>query len=540
MQDVQEQNQSSDRINVVPTNTISVGVPTLPPGGQNVADDLVRDACIVLAALAIAVLALVRDLPLPAMLFIVVIFIASIFVGWNHRRHVAERKQYEERLFAMTMELGEKNKTLKELIQIDPLTEVLNRRGLERALTLEMSRARRQGTKLFAMLIDCDDFKQVNDRFGHAVGDVVLQQLAKSIVVSIRVTDYASRIGGDEFVVLLVDLSHEDVAMVAERVRLNIADASVVCGETNLKCTVSVGVTQLPPEICSIEEVLNLTRTALKNSKSSGKNRITVSSVLKPTTTQLVTRSDLSTMVQTLVGGKGLRSVRQPIYNLVDQRVRGYEILTRGPRGPFETPYDLFRLARENDVLTALDMRCFKLALSFANLSVDGLPYHLNLFPGTLLDIPLGGLGDLFGDTTVPLVVEITEQQSFGDVSCLLPHIRQLKERGIKIALDDVGQSGSSLESLLVLEADIIKIHPQLTKGCAKDSEKFRQIERLLAIATSINTEAIAEGIETREDLEALVSIGVTGGQGWLWGFPKELEPGTVPDSVPCESSATS
>jgi diguanylate cyclase (GGDEF)-like protein len=517
--------QPEESVTKVPVTTTSMAIPALPPWGDGVGVNPVRDACVILAALSLVVLCLVHDLPWTVMGFIILIFVAAIFLGWYNRRHMAERHLYETKLCKMTIELGEKNKELKELIQIDPLTEVLNRRGFDKALTLELSRARRQDTKLFAMLLDCDDFKTVNDRFGHAVGDVVLQQLAKNLLTSTRVTDYAARIGGDEFMVLLVDLSPEDVAMVAERVRLNIAESSVICGEAELRVTTSVGVAQLPTDICTIEEVLNLTRSALKASKEAGKNRITLSSILQAESSTAVTRQELGRMVQTLVGGEGLRCVRQPIHNLKDQTVVGYEVLTRGPIGPFEMPSNLFRLAKDNDVLTALDVRCFRLALAVAKLSgQDGVRYHLNMFPGTLLDFPHDRLVELFRSATKPLCLEINEQQHLGKVACLLPQIAALKECGIAVALDDVGQSRSSLESLLILEPDVLKIHPELIRGCSRDSSKYRQIERMLAMATSLKTEVIAEGVETQEDLDTLVAIGITRAQGYFWGQPEQVE----------------
>src|SRR5438046_9844 len=125
MQGVQNNNQSEHSFNKVPS-TISVSVPTLPPWGQGFAETLVRDACILFAALNVAVLVLVRDLPWPVVAFMIVTFIASILVCFYHRRHLAERDLYENRLCEMTMELGEKNRALKELIQVDPLTAVLN------------------------------------------------------------------------------------------------------------------------------------------------------------------------------------------------------------------------------------------------------------------------------------------------------------------------------------------------------------------------------------------------------------------------------
>src|SRR5262249_41689418 len=118
---------------------------------------------------------------------------------------ISEHKRYQADLEHVTLRTRELNKGLERLANVDPLTELCNRRGLHTQLTIEMQRARRSGGALAAVLIDCDDFKTINGRFGHAVGDAVLKELARRLKDSLRPSDHICRLGGDEFLALLPD-----------------------------------------------------------------------------------------------------------------------------------------------------------------------------------------------------------------------------------------------------------------------------------------------------------------------------------------------
>lgn len=207
---------------------------------------------------------------------LVMLFALTMVSTWKMRNLMTEREDYERRLQQATYTLVEKNSNLKQLVQIDPLTQLLNRRGLEKALQVEMNRAQRQGLAVYAVLLDCDDFKGVNEGYGHAVGDLVLQNMAVNIFRSVRPTDYASRIGGDEFIVLLIDVTEEEARRIADRIRTNIAESPALSGGKAVPCTASLGAAELPMGMESIEEILQLCRQSLKTSKASGKNALTI------------------------------------------------------------------------------------------------------------------------------------------------------------------------------------------------------------------------------------------------------------------------
>ncbi|HEY9718034.1 MAG TPA: diguanylate cyclase [Trichormus sp.] len=437
-------------------------------------------------------------------------------------RHALELKRTEDALRDATSRLEAATSRLETLANIDALTEVLNRIGLERALQSEFSRAQRQGWNLVALLLDCDDFDRINATLGHAVGDVVLKEISVRLKETLRPTDHIARIGGDEFLMLLPDTRFAEGMLVAEKVRLAVAESPLRLAAETIRVTASLGVLALPYEFCSIEEVLSLARLAVRESKLHGKNR--VSSGEKHKVKESPDREALAELTERLRKGECFRAVSMPLLKLDDETVIGYEILSRGPAGAFEMPDDLFRVSCEHNLLTIVDLRCLKTCLTACvEPKFDqNARFHVNLFPSTIIDTPIDRLLTLFPNTRKDgnFCIEISEQQFIGDPAYLRDHIAALKENGILVAIDDVGFGRSSLESLIILEPDIVKIDRKYVSGIADEPAKARLLKRLVKVVNALGAELIAEGIERREELELLLEVGVTLGQGWYWGKP--------------------
>lgn len=176
-------------------------------------------------------------------------------------------------------QLEERNAELESQVNSDALTGLLNRRGLDSVLTRELSYARRTGNHLLAALVDLDDFKSFNDTYGHDIGDEVLRCVARVMKEKIRACDWSSRVGGDEFLILLPSTALADGLNVLERVRLSICDRTIVAArDLFLRTTVSIGIVRLDSDISTLEDVLRATTRVLKRSKAAGKNRISVDS----------------------------------------------------------------------------------------------------------------------------------------------------------------------------------------------------------------------------------------------------------------------
>ncbi len=225
--------------------------------------------------------------------------------------------------------------------------------------------------------------------------------------------------------------------------------------------------------------------------------------------------------------GDCFRAVSMPIYDLRSEKIVGYEMLSRGPQGPFEMPDDLFRVSVEHNLLTAVDLRCLKTCLQALSQSkfkdkTKKMRYHVNLFPSTIIDTPIERLMQLFPADIEPnrFCVEISEQQFIGDPAYLREYVMALRKRGLLVAIDDVGFGRSSLESLIILEPDIVKIDRKYVSGVSTDEAKSYSLKRLIKVVNALGSELIAEGIEMKAEGQILLDLGVNYGQGWLWGKP--------------------
>lgn len=188
---------------------------------------------------------------------------------------IANYKRDRSLLEAANIRLQRMNRRLGQLAKTDPLTELLNRRGLRAALAIEVARSRRSGKPLVSILLDCDDFKSVNDSLGHSVGDSVLKQVARRLQEALRPSDVIGRVGGDEFVVLLPETPLAEAHLVADRLRVAICGAPMRILSKPVHVSVSLGLAEISDEIASIDEVLVRTEAALHYSKQNGKNLLT-------------------------------------------------------------------------------------------------------------------------------------------------------------------------------------------------------------------------------------------------------------------------
>ncbi|MBI4534208.1 MAG: EAL domain-containing protein [Candidatus Melainabacteria bacterium] len=218
--------------------------------------------------------------------------------------------------------------------------------------------------------------------------------------------------------------------------------------------------------------------------------------------------------------GECFRAVTLPIYHLSDEMLVGYEMLSRGPEGPYQQPDEFLQVSMENGILTQVDLSCLKTCLAATNTLDQGLKFHVNLFPSTILETAVGDLIKLFPTErkNKTYCIEIIEQQRVADYLCLRDQVRALREAGIVLGVDDVGFGASFLETLILLEPEIIKIDRGFVTGAALDTERQRQLRRLVKVAQALEAEVVAEGVESTADLELLKDMGVQYGQGSLWG----------------------
>jgi diguanylate cyclase (GGDEF)-like protein/PAS domain S-box-containing protein len=422
--------------------------------------------------------------------------------------HVLERRRTETAL-------RESMARLAEVAATDPLTGLRNRREFDRLLaTIPRQR--------FAICtIDVDGLKHVNDEYGHEAGDAMLRGVGQTLTSSLRGWDVVARVGGDEFVALMVGIGPDETAAAAERMRSAVHAISVPHGQARVSVGWAVGEPGADPR-----GVARLADSHLYQAKEAGRDRVCGGSInLAP---GLSRRSEWAARVDRAIRLSELRIVYQPICRLDDGAVIGHEALARPPgMRAGESVEDLFAEAQRSGRMRDLDWLCRRLAIAGA--PWDLLPrwtLFLNVSALTLLD-PVHPPDQLLlileaaGGRPEQLVLEITEREIITD----LPRVRQVlagyRNHGVRFALDDVGDGHSTLELLTAANPEFIKIARSLTMTASHAGSRAA-IKALVSFARASGAAIIAEGIENELAARQTRDLGAELGQGWWLARPTE------------------
>lgn len=420
------------------------------------------------------------------------------------------------------VELNQANAKLQGMVGQDPLTGVLNRRGLQDVLEMASLQMQRSNMPVYALLLDFDDFKKINDQHSFRIGDLVLVEICQRIREVVRNSDYVARIGGDEFLILLMDTREAEGQLVADKIRMKIAQLIFMTDLDNeVKATVSIGGSPLEEDVRLFDQFLQKLHKALKTSKELGKN--TATHWQKQGASYAENRASKQQEMSDQIFEAGrLYVVKQEVYDLQTRQIVGYELLSRMDSIDLGMPDDFFVFARQVNLLTGVDIRCFRECLkAISRLPANPGHVHLNLFPSTLLEVGWRGiLKECQAVDLGVLCLELSEQQIIGNPMTLAPDIQQLQSHGVRIAIDDVGFGRTSLESLVVLRPDLVKIDKSCVIGIAKSELKKNNFERLLRIVEACVPHYVIEGIESEEELAFVLRSGCRYGQGYLFSKP--------------------
>ncbi len=433
--------------------------------------------------------------------------------------YIVEKQQILNQVDFLNAKLESANSRFEKLDLVDPLTKLFNLRGLQKMFSAEIEKTREHKSSLTAILMGLDNFKQVNDMIGHSAGDLVLKEVSKTLRAVTRHQGTIGRVGGDEFMVL----SNTDLRsgmVLAEKMRLAVSNAAMILNAKRAAMTASLGVATVPETTSSLDELLSEVHYVLESGKRTGKNKIFCNEINGKAQNK---QEPLNIIFSALHHKRQIfHSVKQPIFSLLDKRKVGYEFLSRISIKELEMPANFFEYCLQSGILTSVDHECFRSCVASAAEVPETVQSHLNLFPSTIINIPPKDLIELLPKNRQKKAycIEISEQQIIGDPSYLLKPIKEFKDAGIEIAIDDVGFGCSNLEAFIHLEPDIVKIDKKWINGVTRDSLRIKALERLIKLSDVLDAELIAEGIEVEEDLELLKKIGVKYGQGYLLGRP--------------------
>jgi diguanylate cyclase (GGDEF)-like protein len=426
--------------------------------------------------------------------------------------------------------VDEKTGQLRHQALHDALTGLPNRvLALDRAEQL-LARARRQHLPVAALYLDLDGFKQVNDNFGHAVGDELLRTVASRLTSVIRDSDTAARLGGDEFVILLDGATLDvDPEMVAERLREVLRQPYDLDSQIGrpLSVTASIGIAL--GERASADELLRDADLALYEAKAAGKD----SCALFDSHMQTAARERLALEMDLIeaLERHELYLLYQPTFDLSSERVVGVEALIRWrhPTRGVVSPEEFIPIAEESGLIVpigrwVLEQACHQAAVWHSHGHEVGVAVNVSarqLDDDGLIEDVRRTLRDS-GLDPAALTLEVTETTLMRDADATARRLALLKQLGVLIAIDDFGTGYSSLAYLRQFPADVLKIDRSFVGGIATSTESAALIHTLVQLGKALHIETLAEGIENPAQLETLRREHCDHGQGFLFSRPLE------------------
>lgn len=446
-----------------------------------------------------------------------------------HRNLAGEVIGYQGLILDVTSRMRTERKLRDDALH-DPLTNLPRRSYFMEKLERTIRRSRVSGHYSFAVLfLDIDDFRSLNDGLGQLTGDSILAGLARRLEATVRPEDTVGRIGGDEFAVLLHHaIGLEEVRQVAERLRARARDPFVVDGR-EIRTSVSIGVALGTARYGGAHDMLEAADTALYRARDRGRERYEILD------TELhrahVRRRTLETELQQAVPRGDLRVHLQPIVSLPAGEVVAFEALARWwrPGDDLVLPADFIPLAEQGRLIEDIDLwvlrETCRLAAewrdryegrpSWVSANVSGVHFLKDRFVDGV-DEALAATGL---DPTA-LCLEITERTLVREDGVVRRHLDALNERGVRLCIDDFGTGYSSLQYLSRLPVQVLKVDRYFVEEVTSSRANREIVRAMVELADRLGMEAVVEGVETSEQLEALVEIGSPAAQGYLFSSP--------------------
>jgi diguanylate cyclase (GGDEF)-like protein len=436
-------------------------------------------------------------------------------------------------VFKDISERHDKDEELYRLANFDPLTGLANRTHFQHYLERTVARAERSRKKMAVLFLDMDNFKYVNDTFGHEAGDLLLQTFASRIEARVRKADMVARLGGDEFAVALVDIAEEtNAATIADEI-LAAARLSIDFKGNDINGNLSIGIAIMDPEgeVRSASELLKRADAAMYNAKIAGGGGYLF---FEPDMQKAaLNKRRIQKLLEQAIPKQELFLQYQPIVKLSDRSIKGAEALLRwSPDDGDPVPPDVFvpiaessGQIREMGIWVVREV-CRHLAGwherydTWHNVAINISTRQLRT------DEFRQAVQQALREYAVPadhLEIELTETGVIDDPKFVMSELNRIHDMGIRISIDDFGTGYSSLDYLRRLPLDYLKIDRSFTLDIGQSERAEELIKVMIAIAHTMGLQVIAEGIETEAQLRFLQQLHCDFGQGFLFGRPTTL-----------------
>ena len=418
---------------------------------------------------------------------------------------------------------------IKYISNYDDLTNLPNRVLFYNNLKQKISEIKKHKNRFLGLcFIDLDDFKYINDSYGHSVGDEILKEFSKRLQEEVKNFGWVARFGGDEFAVVLEDVRKpSDVAKILESI-VKMMKKPFNIHRKKHPINVSIGISLYPNDTSNIENLIKYSDAAMHRAKEFGKNRYEF--YTSDLTKSMTRKMQLMTQLSNAIEKKQFELYYQPQIDLINFKVIGFEALVRWnhPQLGFVSPADFIPIAEENKLIIPLGEWILKEAcrqmLKWNNefnfnglmaVNVSGIQLDEKAFSQSVSKI----LKET-GVDAKNIEIEITESSFMRDFKHSIQELKKINELGIKLSIDDFGTGYSSLSHLRKMPVETLKIDQSFISDLPDDTDACVIVEAILGLSRSLKVDALAEGIETKEELEFLQKSGCTKGQGYYFSTP--------------------
>ena len=431
---------------------------------------------------------------------------------------------YEE-LTASDEELKQQYDQIHTLAYNDSVTGLQNRLWLQERLTETLHTAT---TKITLLFIDLDNFKNINDSFGHFFGDTILIEIGKRLTNALDANAFVARLGGDEFAIVITNVNLlEQVKVYAQKLLL-VLETSFKEKDINIHLSASIGIAIYPEHANSFEELLKNADTAMYKAKKQGKNQYVIFN--QSMNDELYSKVIMESFLRAAVNNDELLLNYQPIYCLNTNKVCGFEALARwnSPVYGMVPPSKFIPLAEETGLISQIGKWVLRTACKYISISnkfrKEKLTISVNISVHQLdqdcfVEDVLNILNENELDAEL-LVLEITESILMEDMESKLERIDTLKKYGVKVALDDFGTGYSSLTYLKKLPISILKLDKAFIDDIATNRIDSDIVKSIIMMANTLDLTVIAEGVEKKDQFDCLIEYGCDLIQGYYISKP--------------------
>jgi diguanylate cyclase (GGDEF)-like protein/PAS domain S-box-containing protein len=439
------------------------------------------------------------------------------------------------------------------LAQHDSLTDLPNRILFSDRLSEAMTLASRYRRQLAVLFLDVDRFKHINDSLGHDIGDRLLQSIAQRLLGCVRASDTVSRQGGDEFVILLSELTHaEDATVCADKI-LETLRAPHRIDEYDVQVTASIGIVTYPDDGTDCETLMKHADFAMYHAKDNGRDNRQF--FKRDLNLRAVKRQSLEDSMRHALEREEFSVHYQPKVNLENGEIVGVEALIRWlhPDLGLVSPAEFIPIAEECGLMVpigrwVLGQACHQ-AQAWQEIGLAPIRIAVNISAAELRARDfLRGVGVILAETGLDprlLELELTETFLMQDSKAMLAVLQELKRLGLKLALDDFGTGYSSLNHLKRFPIDTLKIDRSFVRGVTTNSDDASIVCAVISMGKNLHMRVVAEGVETREQLAFLQDRECPLGQGYYFSQPltgqactQLLRRGIAVDDRECQPSA--